>query len=149
MINRNAVFASLLCSSVLFTVSAHAQKMDIDQADTLNFGAFYKDKKAAIKAWHSDSNKPTKTYTDTVAATKTTGATSAKSTDGDNSGKRYEIRARYTLTRSTKTPYSAFYVLEPLAKKAARLCPKGWKKLSEHSEPIEHDYYLYQEIECL
>jgi hypothetical protein len=65
------------------------------------------------------------------------------------SGKRFEIRERYTLTRSAKTPYSAFYVIEPLYKQSAQLCAKGWKKLAERSEPIEQDYYLYYEIECL
>jgi hypothetical protein len=29
------------------------------------------------------------------------------------------------------------------------LCAHGWKKLSERSEPIEQDFYLYYEIECL
>jgi len=81
------------------------------------------------------------------AAASTTVAKPA--TAATKAGQRYEIRERYTLTRSTKTPYSAFYVIEPLYKQAAQLCSHGWKKLTERSEPIEQDFYLYYEIECL
>ncbi len=163
MINRN-LLALLLCGSFICVVNVHAQDKDVDQADTLDFEAFHKDKKEAVKVWDKDSSTPTKAYSDTPVATKSTSvaqpnatATTAPSAaaattpiaSSDLSGKRFEIRERYTLTRSAKTPYSAFYVIEPLYKQAAQLCPKGWKKLAERSEPVEQDYYLYYEIECL
>lgn len=66
-----------------------------------------------------------------------------------NTGQRFEIRERYTLTRSASTPYSAFFVIEPLFKQAAQLCPLGWKKIAERSTPVEQDFYLYYEVECL
>lgn len=151
-------------NSIIFFVSltsavAFAQEMDIDQADSLRFQDFHKDKKEAVKVWDKKDTAPTKAYQDQptdaktsapnmTAKTSPTPATTT-ATPGEASGKRFEIRERYTLTRSAKTPYSAFYVIEPLYKQSAQLCAKGWKKLAERSEPIEQDYFLYYEIECL
>lgn len=137
-----------------------AQEMDVDQADSLRFGEFHTDKKAAIKAW-GGKPEPAKTYTDNAGQNRTdsnsmnstnpiTSTTPIAAPSGQEiKGKRFELRERYTLTRSAQTPYSAFYVIEPLYKQAAQLCTKGWKKLGERSEPIEQDFYLYFEIECL
>lgn len=132
-----------------------AQELDVDQADSLRFDEFHTDKKAAIKAWEKKP-ETTKIY-DSNAPQSSSNKDSAVNSNNANltpagtatNGKRFEIRERYTLTRSTQTPYSAFYVIEPLYKQAAQLCTKGWKKLSERSEPIEQDFYLYFEIECL
>jgi|GEM_PF-667256 len=156
---------------------AWAQEMDVDQADSLNFEGFHKDKKEAIKVWEkspsADKSQTVKAYdltppastsnavTSTSAAVTPSPAVAAKAGDkapatatvqnaGEvKPGQRYEIRERYTLSRSNKTPYSAFYVLEPLHKQAVQLCPRGWKKLTERSEPVEQDFYLYFELECL
>lgn len=171
MINRNHLLNLLLCGSLLIGTSigvdASAQNKDVDQADTLDFESFHKDKKEAVKVWDKSSTT-TKAYQDQPAANATTAPSAvaapapaspaavdspqtkslAAAVTGSPS-KRFEIRERYTLTRSTKTPYSAFYVIEPMYKQAAQLCPKGWKKLTEKSEPIEQDFYLYYEIECL
>ncbi len=155
---RNDILAMLLCGSSVFIVNAYAQDKDVDQADTLDFEAFHKDKNEAVRAWDKNSSTTTKAYSDqptssdTAVTTQKAAAPTApetKSAASDISGKRFEMRERYTLTRSAKTPYSAFYVIEPLYKQAAQLCPKGWKKLAERSEPIEQDFYLYYEIECL
>lgn len=174
MINRKFFLAvAISACSALSMQSLHAQDMDVDQADSLDFGSFHKDKKEAVKAWQKDNSGPTKAYQDqpaadapnsgttpataapaaAAAATKPTATTplaaaNAPATAGE-SGKRFEIRERYTLTKSAKTPYSAFYVLEPLYKQSAQLCPKGWKKVGERSEPVEQDFYLYYVIECL
>ena len=163
MINRNHLLKALLCGSLLIGVNVSAQDKDVDQADTLDFQSFHKDKKEAVKVWDK-SSPTTKAYQDQPAASTTAtpapatvapvaaDAPQTKSLAAAVAGtpsKRFEIRERYTLTRSAKTPYSAFYVIEPLYKQAAQLCPKGWKKLSEKSEPIEQDFYLYYEIECL
>lgn len=157
-----------ICNAIAFGFIAsviatplHAQNMDVDQADTIDFQSFHTDKKDAIKVW--DKKSTTKTYSDKPAEVKSTSnATQGKdpaiadkqviaaaAPQDDVKGKRFEIRERYTLTRSTQTPYSAFYVIEPLYKQSAQLCAKGWKKLNERSEPIEQDFYLYYEIECL
>lgn len=166
----NTVSPWLLAAAAgLFSIGALAQ-MDVDQADSLNFQEFHKDKKEAIKVWNDGIGKKTetiKTYeqSTTTAAPATTSepapaaatpapakpaaAVADKQTREVKPSQRYEIRERYTLSRSAKTPYSAFYVIEPLHKQAAQLCPRGWKKLSERSEPVEQDFYLYYELECL
>ncbi len=153
-----------MATLIALSTSLHAQEMDIEQADSLNFQSFHKDKKAAIKAWEKPAEtvkayddkttaaKPaqrtTLLPTDTSATTATV-ATPAAASSNETQGKRFEMRERYTLTRSAQTPYSAFYVIEPLYKQAAQLCVKGWKKIAERSEPVEQDFYLYFEIECL
>lgn len=163
MINLNKLLRLSLCGIFAFALNAFAQDKDVDQADTLDFQSFHKDKKEAIKVWDKKSDTPTKAYTEqpasttaapatsTTATTATAPAVNSKTQTGSEEirGKRFEMRERYTLTRSTQTPYSAFYVIEPLYKQAAQLCPKGWRKLAERSEPIEQDFYLYYEIECL
>lgn len=159
------VLACLLTSACALSA---AQNKDVDQADTLDFQSFHKDKKEAVKVWDKTSNTPTKAYSDqsvptnnaatkdaatntTIAPTTVTSGAVKTNTAAaeDIHGKRFEIRERYTLTRSSQTPYSAFFVIEPLYKQAAQLCSKGWRKISERSEPIEQDFYLYYEIECL
>lgn len=161
MIKHNPLFALLVIGNLLIGHAAFAQDKDVDQADTLDFQAFHKNKKEAIKVWDKNPAGPTKTYQDQTVENATAGKTVAPSTTSTatsktlvgtltgEASKNFEIRERYTLTHSVKTPYSAFYVIEPLYKQAAQLCPKGWKKLSEKSEPVEQDYYLYYEIECL
>jgi hypothetical protein len=181
---RKSLIASLMTLGIVsFAYQTTAQDMDVDQADTIDFQSFHKDKKEAVKVWDKKNGGTTKAYEEKPAtsgsaassaapatATPATGS-SAKAaapvsstavpaaaaassaavgqTPPGEAGKRFEIRERYTLTRSTATPYSAFYVIEPLYKQSAQLCPRGWKKLVERSEPVEQDYYLYYEIECL
>jgi hypothetical protein len=179
---RKSLVASLMTLGIVsFAYQSTAQDMDVDQADTMDFGSFHKDKKEAVKVWDRKSSTTTKVYEDNPAPAggATSGAapvgapatSSAKSaaplssapvpssatasgaaavqTPPGEIGKRFEIRERYTLTRSSATPYSAFYVIEPLYKQSAQLCPRGWKKLAERSEPVEQDFYLYYLIECL
>jgi hypothetical protein len=156
---------------LLFATSAGSlclAQMDVDQADSLNFEAFHKDKKESVKVWKDDKDKkaetvkaydqnsttaPATTNTVTPAAATTLTSTPVTSTTpvlaSTKPGQRFEIRERYTLTRSAKTPYSAFYVIESLHQQSAKLCPKGWKKLTERSEAVEQDFYLFYEIECL
>lgn len=191
MNQRRPLFAALLALGMAsFAAHTSAQDMDVDQADTIDFQSFHKDKKEAIKAWDKGfGTTTTKAYQDTPAGTAAPAANTAPAATGSGktpasssaktvapvsttpapaanvapskdavaaaqvppgeAGKRFEIRERYTLTRSAATPYSAFYVIEPLYKQSAQLCPRGWKKLAERSEPVEQDYYLYYEIECL
>lgn len=180
---RKPLIASLMALGIVsFAYQTTAQEMDVDQADTMDFESFHKDKKEAVKVWDRKNSTPTKAYeekpaTAGSAASGTAPATSAPAASGVKStapvsstavpsaaaasgaaavqtppgeaGKRFEIRERYTLTRSSATPYSAFYVIEPLYKQSAQLCPRGWKKLAERSEPVEQDFYLYYLIECL
>lgn len=159
---RHIARTTLLLAALVST-AAQAQ-MDVDQADSLNFEAFHTDKKEAKKVWKEKDEtvkayeQPTATTTavaPTAATTATPATTAAAATapaaaaTAVKPGQRFEIRERYTLGRSTSTPYSAFYVIEALHKQSAQLCPKGWKKLSERSEPVEQDFFLYYEIECL
>jgi hypothetical protein len=60
----------------------------------------------------------------------------------------FEIYERYTLTRSDKTPYSAFYVIEALHTQMATQCPSGWNKVEEWSVSVESDYYLHYKFTC-
>lgn len=185
MTYRRKLIASLVTLGIAsFAYQTTAQDMDVDQADTIDFQSFHKDKKEAVKVWDKGfGTGTTKAYEDTgtkggsaasaagsapaaapapakaapVASTAVPAAAAAPSKDAvaaaqvapGEAGKRFEIRERYTLGRSAATPYSVFFVLEPLAKQSAQLCPRGWRKLAERSEPIEQDFYLYQEIECL
>jgi len=165
---RKPAVATLLFA-IGFSASAFAQ-MDVDQADSLNFQNFHTDKKEAVKVWKDEKKQKSeavKTYdinssgsasdssttTSVPAAQSKSGlsAAAAASSGGTTaeSGQRFELRERYTLSRSAKTPYSAFYVIESMHQQSARHCPKGWKKISERSEPIEQDFHLYYEIECL
>jgi hypothetical protein len=154
---------SALLLAVLLAAPAFAQ-MDVDQADSLDFHSFHKDKKAAIKVWKDDrkadektSDQPVKMYEQqpvaaapaTAAGVSTTAAPSTNAAKAGVEGKRYEIRERYALSRSADTPYSAFYVIEALHQQMASLCPNGWQKLAERSEPVQQDFYLYYELECL
>lgn len=105
---------------------------------------------AAASAAPATSGKSAAPVSSTpVNATTATGSAAVAQIPPGETGKRFEIRERYTLTRSTATPYSAFYVIEPLYKQSAQLCPRGWKKLAERSEPVEQDFHLYYLIECL
>lgn len=168
-----------LVGAVLATAPALAET-DVDQADSLRFNEFFKDKKDAVKVWKDSDGKldagkrqgTVKVYEQTpapaaaapgstapAASTPVPAATAGNAapvaaaaqakTGEDLTGRRYEIRERYTLTRSTKTPYSAFYVIEAMHQQMAKLCPAGWRKLAERSEPVEQDFYLYYELECL
>jgi len=162
----------ILIAAGLFSAGAMAQ-MDVDEADSLNFQDFHKDKKEAVKIWEDGVGKRSETVkayetgqsttpsnqaapaavttaAQPAAATGASVAAAAKAANGEvKPGQRYEIRERYTLSRSAKTPYSAFYVIEPLYRQASQLCPRGWKKVAERSEPVEQDFYLYYELECL
>ncbi len=197
MINRSYFFATLFSLSAVISMPAPAQEKDVDQADSLDFESFHKDKKAAVKIWEDGVHSaPVKTYEQTAPSTTTdasasaapkaasntpaiiekpiapTGSATTKATTTNNAaasaatsaaaaitsnkaatsskpGQRYELRERYTLTTSTSTAYSATTVATPLYQQAAQWCTHGWKKLAERSEPIEQDFYLYNEIECL
>jgi hypothetical protein len=61
----------------------------------------------------------------------------------------FEIRERYSLGRSTTTPYSALYVIEALHQQMADICSNGWEIIREFSVPVESDFYMHYEFECL
>lgn len=165
---RNSTLLPIVVALLTITGTPHAiAQMDVDQADSLNFEGFHKDKKEAKKVWKDETAKKAETvkaYEQTPAAvtapaaltTTPVAATSSANNSTNNTataagkpGQRFEIRERYSLERSAQTPYSAFYVIESLHKQSAKLCSKGWKKLTERSEPIEQDFYMFYEIECL
>lgn len=172
MIRLNGVSIILSFAVACVCVQAAAQGMDVDEADSLNFEAFHKDKKDAIKIWNDKDDgvqfgtksKTVKAYdskpagngaamqSQPVGTGGTQPATARQAADVPKgvSGQRYEIRERYTLGRSTQTPYSAFFVIEALDKQMAQICAKGWRKVGERSEPIEgDDFYMYYQFVCL
>lgn len=159
-------FPLRLCAALLGAAVACGHSFaetDVDQADSLRFQEFFKDKKDAVKVWKDDDGnldagkrtETIKTYELTPAAPAQTAAPAvpndppAAATAAGEQGQRFEIRERYALGRSADTPYSAFYVIEALHKQSAQLCPRGWKKLGERSEPVAQDFFLYYELECL
>jgi hypothetical protein len=166
---RNSTLLPIVVALLTAAGTPHASaQMDVDQADSLNFEAFHKDKKEAVKVWKDDATKKAetvKTYEQTApaapaanqtttlnsapVAASTTTASKAAQIATATPGQRFEIRERYALGRSASTPYSAFYVIEAMHQQSAKFCPKGWKKLTERSEPVDGDFYLYYEIECL
>lgn len=153
----------LSCSALLCALPALATDMDVDEADSLNFESFHTDKKAAIQLWKREpKNETVRQYPagpqsvengakGLVVEERLDGAVAQGRSSQQPSGQpgqRYEIRERYALGRSSHTPYSAFYVIEALHGQMARLCPQGWQKLAEWSEPVGDDFYLYYELEC-
>jgi hypothetical protein len=161
---RNSTLLPIAVALLTVAGIPHAlAQMDVDQADSLNFEAFHKDKKEAVKVWKDDATKKAetvKTYEQAAPTAPAAGQPSALTSTPvgtaaaapaavSKPGQRFEIRERYALGRSASTPYSAFYVIEAMHQQSAKFCPQGWKKLSERSEPVEGDFHLYYEIECL
>ncbi len=161
--NHSTRHLCALAIAGLIACSGASAETDVEQADSLRFQEFFKDKKDAVKVWKdAEGNLETGKRTETIKAYDTPAtapapaaspspapASTAVTTDTDRRGQRFELRERYTLGRSASTPYSAFYVIEALHKQSAQLCARGWKKLGERSEPVEQDFYMYYEIECL
>ncbi len=173
---RSRLQLSLLLLASLLPGPAMAES-DVDQADSLRFQQFFEDKSDSIKVWRetdgkieSGRRKPmVKAYEDGGAAAKPATANSATAGAANTPraiapatakpaaaaapeelrGMRYEIRERYTLDRSDDTPYSALHVVTAMHKQMAGLCPKGWRKYAERSEPVGKDFFLYYELECL
>lgn len=66
-----------------------------------------------------------------------------------DTGKRYEIRTRYTLKPGNSASLSADAATDIMHGKMAQQCPQGWEKQREWSLPVEGDYYLHYQFECL
>ena len=143
-----------LTACIAFSGLCQAQDMDVDQADTLDFEAFHKEKKNAVKLW--DDKKAEKVYDDKTEDTQSDSTAAAatksgdKTTGADKSGKRYEIRELYSITGSDRTGYNPTTVVQAMYLQMQGLCPKGWNKLDERSVPDGKDaFYLYYIFECL
>ncbi|TDN53783.1 hypothetical protein [Azoarcus indigens] len=167
---RSRLQLSLLLLASLLPGPAMAES-DVDQADSLRFQQFFEDKSDSIKVWRetdgkieSGRRKPmVKTYEEGAPAGKPAAASAAPPAAAkapvakaaaaapaeEIRGLRYEIRERYTLDRSDDTPYSALHVVTAMHKQMAGLCPNGWRKYAERSEPVGKDFFLYYELECL
>jgi len=64
-------------------------------------------------------------------------------------GEVMNIRVRYALTGSDKTPFLANTATVALHNYIVEHCANGWVKLAEWSLPIESDYYLYYQFQCV
>lgn len=161
---RNA--AICLFASVVVSPAFAEEQMDVDLADSPNFEAFHKEKKDAIKIWTDEKGlgiqsggEPEKVYQKEhhtgAAQTPTTvagqaGAATAAPGSNDKHGKRYEIRELYSIGGSERTGYTPTTVVQALFLQMQGLCPKGWRKLDERSEPDGSDaLYMYYAFECL
>ncbi|HUH38115.1 MAG TPA: hypothetical protein VL027_09260 [Spongiibacteraceae bacterium] len=149
MIERSMILA------LAMTVLPALAQQDVDLADSLNFEAFHKDKRETTKLFEAEepapsaaalADEPPKGASDSAVEARPAQDGAAKPA---HTGQRFEVRERYTLTRSASTPYSAFYVIEVLHRQMAATCPNGWHKLREFSKPVENDFYLHYLFECL
>ena len=164
------LYTSILLSALATALptAAMAADFDVDDADSLDFESFHEEKDNAVQIWKQGENewsfkeRATKAYADeekpssqlqqkTVTSTQQTAApvTQQVTQKRAKSGDRFEIRQRYTLSRSAATPYSATHVIENLHQQMADICPAGWEKQREWSVPVAQDYYLHYEFECL
>ena len=139
----------LLPLLVMLNQVARAE-FDVDQADSLDFESFHQDKDSTIKLWEQKKPKAEEATPLNTKNNTDGNQPSDKTSNASNvSGKKFEARERYTLIRSTQTPYSAFYVIEALHRQMAKSCPKGWEKLREWSVPVDGDFFMYYEFRCL
>ena len=142
-----------MARNLIYLPIATLADMDVDECDSLDFEACHQSNEDSIQLFKSKP-KSTKAYSDEQSAESKTVTPVQKTVFGStnkkisSNSKAYEIRERYTLSRSTKTPYSAFYVIEALHKQMAELCPEGWTKLGEWTVPVEDDFYLHYEFSC-
>ena len=129
------------------------EQMDVDLADSPFFSDFHKDKKQALKVWTQKDGLELQKDIKTEKAynTNTTNNTAPAPADaGDKSGKRYEIRELYSISGSDRTGYTPSTVVQALYLQMQGLCPDGWKKLDERSQPDGKDaFYMYYSFECL
>lgn len=145
---------SIILTLTLAALPALAQQ-DVDLADSLNFEAFHKDKRETTRLFETEEPTPSAAApaNETPKGVSDSSVEARPASDGAakpaQTGERFEVRERYTLTRSASTPYSAFYVIEALHRQMAATCPNGWLKLREFSKPIENDFYLHYLFECL
>jgi hypothetical protein len=138
--------ARILPILLIFSSPICAEDFDVDDADTLDFESFHKNKKQSTKTWKEQRKKASDS--EQIPDSPMHSSASKTLPSASHTGKRFEVRERYSLSRSNNTPYSAFYVTEALHKQMAELCPKGWNKLREWSVPVEKDFYLHYELQC-
>lgn len=145
----------ILLSLIFFStvnLSYAEDELDVDMADSFDFQKFHKEKaKPKLeKTYEKHSKKIEKKQREVKSGIMVKPSNqSVFGSTGQDLSKRYEIRERYSLDRSNKTPYSAFSVIEAMYKQMAKYCPKGWLKEGEWSKPVEQDYFLYYQFKCL
>jgi hypothetical protein len=112
-------------------------------------------KKSTATATESAATKPatSQTPSNTAAPVQTNVENTAVAAPTElpvgNKGQRFEIRERFSLSKSTATPYNAITVIEALNVQMAGVCKNGWEKTRDFTLPIENDFYQHYEFECL
>jgi hypothetical protein len=149
MITRlpTAVIISLFIS--LLGINTVYAEFDVDDADSLDFESFHKEKNPVIKTYekNSDNASPQPAATDDQEAdVKTSNEQAALIPKAVKS--RYEIRQRFTTGKSDNTSDGPLQAIDALYKKMATHCPNGWSKEKEWSVPIEGDFYLHYQFNC-
>lgn len=156
----------LLVLSTALSLDAIAdEEMDVDLADSPFIEDFHKDKDQSIKIWSKEegfglqSGETKKVYEENAEEAAEVADSQlpppkagAQTTDQGNnhSGKRYEIRELYSIGGSERTGYNPTTVVQALYLQMQGLCPAGWRKLDERSEPDGSDaFYMYYSFECL
>jgi hypothetical protein len=147
MINNPLILIVSLLTSLLLTTTVSAN--DVDDADSLDFETFHTDKEKTVKTWQTNPKETFNNDQNIEIDVSNSLSISTQKNRHENNSNTFETRERYTLNNSLKTPYSAFYVIEALHKKMADLCPQGWEKTREWSIPVENDFYLYYQFNCL
>lgn len=106
-----------------------------DQADSLDFEGFHKEKTGDDRS-----------IFDYFSGTQTTTLDNTELTVSD---KVFVVQQRYTLTSSSKTHYSAFSAIDTLHQQMAKHCPKGWVKNGEWVTPVDGDLQLHYQFRCI
>ncbi len=172
-------FSCIICLVVLplfvlsFQTQAKEEKFVVDEADSLDFESFHKEKEGeqstslfgisggtsgiireGENVFHPELDNPGKNIG--VIEEDLSTPKKRKSANDFNTkrlpqpkGKIRNIRVRYALYKSDYTPLHAHDAVPVLHSYINDYCPTGWLKLAEWSLPVERDHFLYYQFQCL
>jgi hypothetical protein len=168
-----ARFALPLLFTVCLSLHAEEETFTVDEADSLDFDSFHEDKEGeegtslfgitggtsgtirkGENAFHPELDNPGKNV---GVVEEDLGSPKKRKPVNDFDGQKppkaigeiRNIRVRYALYNSKNTPLHAHDAVPVLHSYISDYCPTGWLKLAEWSMPIERDYYLYFQFQCL
>jgi len=150
------------------------EEAKVDKADSLDFEGFHEDdqggttidfggmfggtkRQRGVNVFNRELDNPSGKGSVAVEDIGTPGSGTTRRSSPYNSdpgvppteGEVMNIRVRYALTGSDKTPFLANTATVALHNYIVEHCANGWVKLAEWSLPIESDYYLYYQFQCV
>lgn len=168
---KQIALLNILLMAAIYTPLQAEEEMAVDEADGLNFDSFHESKEGQVKLFDAEkgrflgqgepgNTRATKVYQqdDTPESTiegiaaKTPAASADIDANDDVINKPavdglYEIRQRYSLQQHSEL--SPAHAANQLHRQMAKLCPQGWQKQREWSVPVDADFFLYYQFECL